>query len=504
MRVIIFQINIILSVLLVGCRGFHSSEGIDMQTDVTQETVINPYPSGATIPCNISPLNLAYKERGTTTVSVIDSSGVRIYFDKRRFSKQFCPTAKKWHEWLLRAKGGEIEIMHESIKHTWFVAVEPIDKYIFYRKTYLNEDMNRMFLEQHDLEEFTEKILIENSKMNGTCINCHNGRNNNINYSLLHIRSEYLNEKNIHEGTHLIRNGEITRIKADKSFFPYMKLVYWDFNPQEEIIAFSTNLVGGAVAYQKNGHSDDFMTDTLGIIVIYDIEKNNFVTNSEFSDTAEYSFPVWSGDGKTLYYCKGPKRNLSRPWDFLFDLYSITFDNKTKTFGKETLVFPFSQCGVSVTMPRPIPNTDKLIVTVHKTSGSIPLLTDGDYYILDLSKTQDTAFGIGISGKPTKTVTLPKGLYAKIEPAESVNTSDHEKYHSFSSNGRWMVFSSGRLIGEQSVPHIVYADKDGNFGKPFALPQKEPLHYTSSVWSYVYPNTSTVEASFSEIENKLK
>ncbi|MDR0620122.1 MAG: hypothetical protein LBG17_09525 [Bacteroidales bacterium] len=504
MRVIIFQISIILSMLLVGCREFYGEGGIDAQTDVTQETVINPYPSGSTIPCNISPLNLAYKERGTTSVSVIDSSGTLVYFDSRRFRKQFRPSAKKWREWLLKARGGKIEIMHESIKHTWFVATESIDKYIFYRKTFLNEDVRRMFVEQHDLEEFTEKILIENSKMNGTCINCHNGRNNNVNYSLLHIRSEYQNMNNIHEGTYLIRDGKTTRIKADESLPPHTKLVYWDFNPREEIIVFSTNQIGGAAAYQRNGHADDFMTDTLGTIIIYDIEKNNFITNSEFSDTAEYSFPIWSGDGKTLYYCRGPKRNLSRPWDFLFDLYSITFDNKTGTFGKETLIFPFSECGVSVTMPRPVPNTSKLIVTVHKTSGSIPLLTDGDYYILDLSKTQDTAFGIGISGKPTKTVSLPKGLYAKIEPVESVNTPDHEKYHSFSSNGRWMVFSSGRLIGEQSVPHIVYVDREGNFGKPFALPQKEPLHYTSNVWSYVYPNTSTAGANFNEIENKLK
>jgi hypothetical protein len=251
--------------------------------------------------------------------------------------------------------------------------------------------------------------------------------------------------------------------------------------------------MGGAITFQKNGHPEDFMTDTLGMIFLYDIKEDAFIKNPEFSDTFEYSFPTWDGSGKTLYYCKGPKRDVTKPWEFLFDLCGVSYNSETKTFGKETVIFPFSQCGVSATIPKIIPGTNKIIVTVHKSSGSIPLLTDGDYYILDLDKTQDSSFQIGTTPEGKRTYMLPQGKYAKITEAE-INTSDHEKYHSFSSNGRWMVFSSGRLAGETSVTHIVYVDKKGQFGKPFALPQKSPTHYTSSLWSYIYPNTSSEQA----------
>jgi hypothetical protein len=351
-----------------------------------------------------------------------------------------------------------------------------------------------MFVEERDIEGFDERILIDNSKMQNTCINCHNGRNNNINYSLLHVRGYTVTQDCPLAGTYLIKDGKADRIKLDKLPPPYSRLVYWDFNPTKEIIAFSTNVMGGAMTFQKNGHTEDFMIDTLGMIVLYDIKEEAFTVNPEFSDSSEYSFPTWDSSGRILYYCKGPKRDITKPWEFLFDLCSVSYESETKTFGKETVIFPFSQCGVSVTNPKIIPGTSKIIVTVHKSSGSIPLLTDGDYYILDLHKTQDSSFQIGTTPQNRRSCTLPQGKYAKITQAESINTADHEKYHSFSSNGRWMVFSSGRLAGEMSVPHIVYVDKEGRFGKPFALPQRSPTYYTSSLWSYVYPNTSREKA----------
>jgi hypothetical protein len=482
-------------ILLVfwGCKNIEDT-GVQKTINTANETVLNPYPSGATIPINICPLNLSYSKRATTIITVIDSCQKTIYSEKEFFRKQFKPSEKKWRKWLSEAAGGQIEICHKNVKHIWFIAADPIDRFIFYRKTFLNEDTRKMFVEERDIENFNERILIDNSKMQNTCINCHNGKNNNINYSLLHVRNYSINQSSSHVGTYLIRNGKASKIRLNKLPPPYNKLVYWDFNPTQEIIAFSTNVMGGAITYQKNGHPEDFMIDTLGMIVLYDIKEDTFITNPEFSDTAEYSFPTWDSSGKILYYCKGPKRKTEKPWEFLFDLCSVSFDSETGTFGKETIIFPFSQCGVSVTIPKIIPNTNKIIVTVHKSSGSIPLLTDGDYYILDLDKTQDSSFQIGTTPQSRRTCTVPQGKYAKITEAESINTSDHEKYHSFSSNGRWMIFSSGRLAGEMSVPHIVYVDKNGQFGKPFALPQKSPTYYTSSLWSYVYPNTSSEQA----------
>ena len=57
------------------------------------------------------------------------------------------------------------------------------------------------------------------------------------------------------------------------------------------------------------------------------------------------------------------------------------------------------------------------------------------------------------------------------------NSPDVESYHSWSSNSRWVVFSSRRQDGLLVLPYIGYIDEQGNAGKPFLLPQKDPEHF---------------------------
>jgi hypothetical protein len=462
----------------------------------------NPYPSGVTIPVNICPLTISYPQIATTKIIVFDSTNKPCDSAKYIFNKTFAPKQNLWQKYLTKAFKGRVEITHSTAKHIWYVA-EPIDKYIFYRKTLFNEDIKNMFVEQRDLETFSAEMILESAKNpksreGHTCINCHGARNNNINHRLFHVR---LSQKNA--GTYLVREKEIIRINKDILPERYSRLVYYDFHPtKENIIVFSTNSTGTIINYIKQGHKeDDYSTDTNGIIILYDVAKQKFIIDKNLTDSNyEYSFPNWNNSGTELYFARGPKRNMTSPQEFLFDLYKVNYDTLTGATGTPTLIFPFSECGVSVTMPKPIPNTNKIIVTVHKSSGSIPLLTDGDYYILDLDKTQNSAFQMGINPESKKTCTLPKGKYAKITEAKSINTIDNEKYHSFSSNGKWMVFSSGRIAGEQSIPHIVYHNKNGEFGKPFALPQKDPKFYTRNTYSYVYPQTSTTKAKLSNLQ----
>jgi hypothetical protein len=72
-----------------------------------------------------------------------------------------------------------------------------------------------MFIEERDIENFDERILIDNSKMQNSCINCHNGKNNNINYSLLHVRGYAMAKEDSRAGTYLIRDGKTSEIKLD-------------------------------------------------------------------------------------------------------------------------------------------------------------------------------------------------------------------------------------------------------------------------------------------------
>ena len=74
---------------------------------------------------------------------------------------------------------------------------------------------------------------------------------------------------------------------------------------------------------------------------------------------------------------------------------------------------------------------------------------------------------------------------------ETLNSNDTESYHSWSSNGRWVVFSSRRLDGLYTRPFIAYVGKDGKTGKPFLLPQKEADYYAGLMKSYNIPEFVT-------------
>jgi hypothetical protein len=58
-----------------------------------------------------------------------------------------------------------------------------------------------------------------------------------------------------------------------------------------------------------------------------------------------------------------------------------------------------------------------------------------------------------------------------------LNSSEAESYHTWSSNGKWIVFSSKRGDGITARPYFAYFGSPDEVGKPFVLPQKDPTLY---------------------------
>ena len=58
-----------------------------------------------------------------------------------------------------------------------------------------------------------------------------------------------------------------------------------------------------------------------------------------------------------------------------------------------------------------------------------------------------------------------------------INSDQADTWHSWSSNSRWVVFSSKRIDGLLARPHFSYVDEHGEFHKPFVLPQEDPAFY---------------------------
>jgi len=78
---------------------------------------------------------------------------------------------------------------------------------------------------------------------------------------------------------------------------------------------------------------------------------------------------------------------------------------------------------------------------------------------------------------------------------QNANSTDTESYHSWSSNSRWIIFSSRRIDGLYTRPYFAYIDEEGNASKPFLLPQKDTDYYHRFMKSYNIPEFITGKVS---------
>ena len=79
----------------------------------------------------------------------------------------------------------------------------------------------------------------------------------------------------------------------------------------------------------------------------------------------------------------------------------------------------------------------------------------------------------------------------QIVHPESLNSTETDSYHSWSSNGRWLIFSSRRMDGVHTRTFIAHIDQSGKAGKPFVLPQEKPEFYTDYLLNFNRPEMMT-------------
>jgi dipeptidyl aminopeptidase/acylaminoacyl peptidase len=212
--------------------------------------------------------------------------------------------------------------------------------------------------------------------------------------------------------------------------------------------------------------------DLVSSLILYDRMKNEIIPINE-EDTIKYlrTFPSWSPNGKYLYYCRAlnsiPSTNPGMD-DILsihHNLVRKSFNSDSSLFGKTEVVFNASEINKSVSFPRISPDGKNLVFTLHD-YGTFPIWhREADLYLLN-------------------TGTLE---YKKM----SLNSNESESYHSWSSNGKWLVFSSKRTDGRSTRPFFAYMDSWEHTGKPFILPQKDPGIYERMLESFNIPELIT-------------
>jgi Tol biopolymer transport system component len=461
---LIFALFSICSILLLsGC----SDNPGDNAKASDKEAIIEPDYSGITVPPNMAPLNFIIREKGKAFFADFSSQNSKSFGVSSKTGKIVIPY-KKWKELLSANKGGEFTInlyskgadgqwtKYKSITNS--IAKEETDPYLYYRLLYPGyESWSELSINCRTLGNFSEKALIENRVADENCVNCHSFNNGKTDDFLFHMRGSY-------GGTYFYSKGNFKKISLKT---PAMKnnAVYPRWHPSGKYVAFSSNKT--IQQFHSSDNKKVEVSDLESSLVLYDVEKNEMMNiqlagKENFMDT----YPEWSPDGTWLYFCRA--QQVGENFDYRqirYNLYRVRFNPADRSFGESEIIFDASASGKSVAFPRIAPNGKYLVITVFD-YGCFPIWhKEADLYSINLENLKTT----------------------RLE----LNSDFTDSYHSWSTNGKWLVFSSKRLDGLTARPWFSYINEDGTSEKPFVLPQKDPGFYNSFLKSFNIPEFST-------------
>ncbi len=433
----------------------------------------NIYPdyTNVTVPINIAPLTFQIDGKADDVVVRMTSGNEEIVCG----GYQIQPDADDWQRLAETAKGNAIKVeVYAELNNSWtrfkpfniYVSPDSIDPYISYRLippsyvTYEELTINQRCLENYD-ENVIYNNLLCSEGAEGQCINCHNYQQYNPERMQFHARQNM-------GGTIIAYDGTIKKIGMQGDSI-LSAGVYPTWHPWLKLIVYSTNKTG-QIFHSVNPNKIEVF-DSESDLIAYDVEKNE-VTNIENAPDEMECFPFWAPDGKTLYYCsahfeyhdtieKGAEFT-TRTQEAKYNLYKKSFNPETLQFGPRELVFDADSMDMSATLPRISPDGRFLMFTLAKYGVFHIWHHDADLWLLDLQT-------------------------GEKRNMKEINSPDTESYHSWSSNGRWVVFSSRRYDSNYTRPFIAHIDNNGNATKPFELPCANPDYHRQLLKSYNVP-----------------
>ena len=458
---------IVFAALFMACGNKTPSEYVESQ----ELPRIYPDYTNVTIPVNIAPLTFESDARSNSIVARLTAGEEEVVCGGSKVQ----PDVDDWERLKESAKGKAINVeVYIQKDDQWtrfqpfriYVSSDSIDPYISYRliaPSYVNyEDLtiNQRCLENYDEQVIYNNMLCTTSK-EGQCINCHNYQQYNPDRMQFHARQHQ-------GGTVIAYDGKIKKVNM-VSDSTLSAGVYPAWHPWLPLIVYSTNTT------MQNFHVTNIdkieVYDTFSDLIAYDVKKNE-VTNIENDPLEMEVFPYWTPDGMTLYYCSAhfeykdsidPSSELIQRFkEVKYNIYKKTFDPKTLQFGHKELVFDAASMDKSATLPRISPNGRYLMFTIGPYGVFHIWHHDADLWLMDLTT-------------------------GEVRNMEEINSPNVESYHSWSSNGRWVVFSTRRYDGNYTRPFFTHIDKYGHGTKPFELPCEDPDYHRQFLKSYNIP-----------------
>ena len=440
-------------------------------TDVNALPTIYPDYTNVTVPINIAPLTFQLDEEASEMIA-----RYRVGDEELVFADKAQPSIDDWRRLTEKAKGNAITVdVYARKADQWthykpfsiFVSPDSIDSYLSYRLihpsfvSYESLTINQRCLETYDESVIYDNILCSFEK-EAQCINCHHYQQYNPERMQFHARQN-------NGGTVIAYDGHIKKVNMRNDSI-LSAGVYPAWHPWLKLIVYSTNLT--AQSFHTTHHNKIEVFDSESDLIAYDIDKGE-VSNLENDPYELEVFPAWAPDGKSLYYCSAHfewqdstlskvDEIIKRSQDIKYNIYRKRFNPETMTFGPRELVFSADSLNKSATLPRISPDGRYLMFTLAEYGVFHIWHHDADLWLLDLQTGQARA-------------------------AKELNSPDTESYHAWSSNGKWVVFSSRRDDGTYTRPFFAHIGQDGHGTKPFELPSADPDYHRQFMRCYNIP-----------------
>ena len=454
-------------------RRYRDTPVIDEYVFVQKVPAISADYTETVIPPNIAPLNFVVKEQGCQYC-------VKIYSTKGASIDVFSKTGRivipigPWKKLLNTNRGEKLyfDIYAKDKTNQWIhfetitnrIAGEDVDGFLVYRKIHPSHSRwGKMGIYQRNLNSFSESVVLENGYFKRGCVNCHAFCGHRAEKMLIGIRSE-----NYGSSALLLEGDTVQKIGT--------KFGYTSWHPSGQVAVFSVNKVRQIYHSAASEVRDVVDLDSVMAYYLVDSKTVKSTGNLTRKDRLE-TYPTWSADGRTLYFCSAPmtwsdRTVVPESYDQIqYDLVRIRYDLDRDQWGPLESVLSARQTGLSILLPRVSPDGRWLLFCMCD-YGCFPVYRpSSDLYMMDLEAAQQTG----------------KYKYRRLD----INSDKSESWHSWSSNGRWIVFSSKRDSDVFTRIYIAYVDRNGKVYKPIRLPQKDPMHYESCLWTYSVPELVT-------------
>ncbi len=467
MKKLMLVIYVALLLVVAGCGKKVPETNV---TDMPGVPSITPGYTGVVLPPDIAPMNFEIDMPGERYVTLVEGdAGTPVIAEGKMVKFDI----GDWHKLLDANRGKELRYSvyvgdeagaWKRYRFSNMVAVDSIDRYFSYRLIEPSfVQYGGLSINQRDLSSFDETVIFNNAfpteDSRGFCINCHVPRNQYSDCkSQFHVRQ--------FNGGTVIMDGdkaEKVNLKTDSTLSAG---VYPAWHPTLDLIAYSVN-----DTHQRFFASDNQKVEVIDAasgLILYDTDRATVTTIIDEPDVME-TFPAWSPDGLTLYYSAArypagvTPDNVDMAFDSLrYDILAMRFNPADHTFSTPDTIVAASARGRSALLPRVSPD-GKWLLFCEADHGTFHIWhKDSDLFVMNIAS-------------------------GEISPLTEANSNDTDSYHSWSSNSRWILFSSRRDDGSYTRPYITYFSPEGKASKAFVVPQEDTSYYKDLMKSYNVP-----------------